>query len=136
MPRFHYIAIAGQGARTKGTITAESPYSARKQLRVRGIHPTSIDEIKSSDTKTAIFSIFKKSSKTQLIDFTKQMSTLLNSGIKLTESLTVLTMQTTDPKFKNALNDNSREVKRRQERVKSQSWEARTKQLSDLLNTL
>ena len=105
MPRFHYIAIAAQGSRTKGTITAESPYSARKQLRIRGIHPTSIDEIKTSDTKAAIFSIFKKSSKAQLIDFTKQMSTLLNSGIKLTESLTVLTMQTTDPKFKNALND-------------------------------
>lgn len=105
MPRFHYIAIAAQGSKTKGTITAESPYAARKQLRVRGIHPTSLDEIKTSEAKATLSSIFKKSSKAQLIDFTKQMSTLLNSGIKLTEALTVMTIQTSDIKFKNALSD-------------------------------
>lgn len=106
MPRYHYIAIAANGKKVKGAITAESPYSARKQLRVRSIHPSSVTEDSSkAEGKTALFSIFGKRNKTQIIDFTKQMATLLTSGIKLTEALSVLTMQTSDVRFRNALCD-------------------------------
>jgi type II secretory pathway component PulF len=106
MPRYHYTAISATGKKAKGVITAESPYTARKQLRVRGIHPTSIDESSiSKQGRSVLFSIFSKGLKTQVIEFTKQMATLLNSGIKLTEALSVLTMQITEPRFKNALVD-------------------------------
>jgi len=56
-------------------------------------------------SKAAITSFFAKRGKTQIIDFTKQMSTLLNSGIKLTEALSVMTLQTSDVRFKNAIID-------------------------------
>jgi general secretion pathway protein F len=106
MPRYNYTAMAANGKKVKGAITAESPYAARKQLRVRSIHPTSITEVDSGQGgKAALLSIFPKSSKSQIIDFTKQMATLLNSGIKLTEALSVLTLQTSDVRFKNALTD-------------------------------
>ena len=106
MPRYHYIAIAANGKKVKGAITAESPYAARKQLRVRSIHPSSITEISSKvEDKTAIFSFFRRRNKTQIIDFTKQLATLLTSGIKLTEALSVLTLQTSDVRFRNALCD-------------------------------
>ncbi|HUT28477.1 MAG TPA: type II secretion system F family protein [Sedimentisphaerales bacterium] len=106
MPRYHYIAMAADGKKVKGAIAAESPYAARKQLRVRSIHPTSLTEISSREEgRAALLSIFGKGSKTQLIDFTKQMATLLNSGIKLTESLSVLTLQVSDVRFKNAISD-------------------------------
>lgn len=106
MPRYHYTAIAADGKKVKGAITAENPYAARKQLRTRSIHPSSITELGSSaGGKAALFSIFAKGSKSQIIDFTKQMATLLNSGIKLTEALSVLTLQTSDIRFKNALTD-------------------------------
>jgi general secretion pathway protein F len=106
MPRYQYIAIAADGKKTKGTITAESPYAARKQLRVRSIHPTSITEIGDAHEGTvSLFSAFSRASKKQILDFTRQMATLLNSGIKLTEALSVLTMQTTDTRFRNAISD-------------------------------
>lgn len=106
MPRYTYIAIAADGKKAKGTVTAESPYAARKQLRIRNIHPTSINELGAAEEgKSAIASIFTRTGKKQIIDFTRQMATLLNSGIKLTEALTVLTMQAPDTKFKNALTD-------------------------------
>ena len=106
MPRYTYIAIAADGKKAKGTVTAESPYAARKQLRVRNIHPTSINELGAAEEgKSAIASLFTRTGKKQIIDFTRQMATLLNSGIKLTEALTVLTMQAPDTKFKNALTD-------------------------------
>jgi type II secretory pathway component PulF len=105
MPRYHYIAIAAGGKKARGTITAENPYAARKQLRVRNIHPTSIDEIGGVEGKSAMLSIFYRGGKRQLLDFTKQLSTLLNSGIKLTEALSVLIMAVTDVRFKNAVSD-------------------------------
>ncbi len=106
MPRYHYTAIAGSGKKVKGAVAAESSYAARKQLRVRNIHPTSITEVGSrAEHKAALFSFLSKHSKGQLIDFTKQMATLLNSGIKLTEALSVLTLQTSDMRFRNALVD-------------------------------
>ncbi len=106
MPRYTYTAIAADGKKTRGTIPAESPYAARKQLRVRSIHPTSIAEITVADEgKSALASFFGRTSKKQIIDFTRQMATLLKSGIKLTEALTVLTMQAPDSRFKSALTD-------------------------------
>ena len=106
MPRYAYTAIAADGKRTKGTISAESPYAARKQLRLRSIHSTSITELSAAEQgRAAIFSLFSRAGKGQIIDFTRQMATLLNSGIKLTEALKVLTMQTTDARLRSALND-------------------------------
>jgi general secretion pathway protein F len=106
MPRFNYTAVSANGKKVKGAITAESPYAARKQLRVRNVHPTSIAEVGSgSERKAALFSIFARGGKGRIIDFTKQLATLLNSGIKLTEALSVLTLQTSDVRFKNAITD-------------------------------
>ncbi len=106
MPRYRYIAMAVDGKKLKGELAAENSYAARKQLRVRGIHPTSITELGlRSEGRSVLLSIFSKSSKALLLDFTKELAILLNSGIKLTEALSVLTQQTTDVKFKNALVD-------------------------------
>jgi len=106
MPRYNYTAMAADGKKVKGAITAESPYAARKQLRIRSIHPTLIKESGSgTEGRASLFSIFSRRGKNQLIDFTKQLTTLLNSGIKLTESLSVLTLQTSDLRFKNILTD-------------------------------
>ncbi|MHC4148961.1 MAG: type II secretion system F family protein [Planctomycetota bacterium] len=106
MPRYNYTAIAADGKKTRGVVTAESPYAARKQLRGRSVHPTSVAEIiTGAGDRAALFSIFSRSNKAQIIDFTKQMATLLNSGIKLTEALSVLTMQASDNRFKNAITD-------------------------------
>ena len=106
MPRYYYTAIATDGKKVKGAITAESSYAVRKQLRVRSIHPASVTEVSSgAEGRAGLFSIFSRGGKSQLIDFTKQMATLLNSGIKLTEALSVLALQASDVRFKNAITD-------------------------------
>jgi general secretion pathway protein F len=95
-----------EGKTVKGTVTAESPYAARKQLRSRNIHPTSLEESSSEkETRAAILSSLGMGSKTRLIEFTKQLATLLNADIKLTEALSVLVQQVDDVRFKNALID-------------------------------
>jgi type II secretory pathway component PulF len=74
---------------------------------VRSIHPSSIAEISSAADKgeQALFGSLHRVSKAQIIDFTKQLATLLSSGIKLTEALSVLTLQTSDHRFKTALTE-------------------------------
>ena len=75
MPRYTYTAIAADGKKAKGTVTAESPYAARKQLRVRNIHPTAITELGAAEEgRSVIASIFSRTSKKNLIDFTRQMA--------------------------------------------------------------
>ena len=106
MPRFHYIALGVKGKTAKGTVSAENPYAARKQLRNRGMHPTIIKEVNlEGETKGRLLSIIRTSKKTHVIEFTRQMAILLNSDIKLTESLSVLMEQTSEPRFKNIITD-------------------------------
>jgi len=88
MPRYHYTAIESDGKKAKGAVTAESAYSARKQLRVRGIHPMSITEVGTgAGGKVGLLSIFGKGRNGKIIDFTMPMAILRNSGKKLTEAL-------------------------------------------------
>lgn len=106
MPRFNYIALGVKGKTVKGAVNAESPYAARKQLRSRGMHPTTIKEISlEGETKGKLLSMIGTSKRTHIIEFTRQMAILLNSEIKLTESLSVLIEQTSDARFKNIITD-------------------------------
>jgi type II secretory pathway component PulF len=106
MPRYSYTALASNGKTVKGAVTAESPYSARKQLRARGIHATDIKQVSTeSEVKSSLMSFLGRTKKVHIIEFTKQMSILLNSEIKLTESLSVMIEQTSDVRFKNVITD-------------------------------
>jgi type II secretory pathway component PulF len=106
MPRYSYIALAEGGKTVKGTVTAENPYSARKQLRARGIHATDVTQAAAeSEAKSGFLSMLVRTKKTHIIEFTKQMAILLNSEIKLTDALSVMIEQTSDARFKNVITD-------------------------------
>jgi general secretion pathway protein F len=104
MPRFSYTAIDLEKKKVKGTVTAENPYAARKHLRTKGLHPTAIKEL-SAGTKAGSLNLFRKSSKRQVAEFTKQLATMLNADIKLTEALSVLTQQVSDHNLKNIISE-------------------------------
>ncbi len=105
MPKFNYTAIDHEKKTAKGTVTAESPYAARKHLRSKGLHPTVIKEASGVQEVRGLAGIFRKSSKNQVVDFTRQLATMLQAGIKLTEALSVLVQQVTDPRLRNTVTD-------------------------------
>ena len=106
MPTYQYTAIEASGKKVKGSIAAESAYAARRQLRLRSIHPSGVSEVSTQQGKAASLSrTFTRTNKAQIVEFTRQMATLLNSGIKLTEALSVLTAQVPDARFRHALTD-------------------------------
>jgi len=101
MPRFSYTAIDHRKKTVKGTVTAESPYAARKHLRSKGLHPTGVKEVSGVQEVRGLAGMFRKSSKNQVVEFTRQLATMLQAGIKLTEALSVLIQQVTDPQLRN-----------------------------------
>lgn len=106
MPTYEYIAIDSSGRKIKGTLTAESPYAARRQLRNRSIHPSSISEVTAGTERTlAVLSFFDKPKKQHIIEVTKQLATLLHAGIKLTEALSVLSIQAPDERFRRVISE-------------------------------
>ena len=105
MPRFSYTAIDHNRKTVKGTVSAESAYAARKHLRSKGVHPTKIEESSRDTHGSTLGKFFSKSNKSQVTDFSRQMATMLNSGIKLTEALSVLVQQIDSIQLKNAVTD-------------------------------
>ncbi len=106
MPRFSYTAIADDRKTVKGSVTAENAYAARKQLRARNLHPTNIAAISTqAERRFSFMSLLGKGRKKEVLNFTKQLATLLTAGIKLTEALSVLIQQSSDAKFQNVITD-------------------------------
>jgi type II secretory pathway component PulF len=105
MPRFEYIAIGSNRKTDKGTVTAESAFAARKHLRSRGLHPTEIRQVRMETAQKTFKDVFARSGKKDIAGFTKELATMLNAGIKLTDALSVLTLQVTNPHLRAAVTE-------------------------------
>ena len=109
MPIFEYKALNQQGKEIKGSIDSESVRLARQKLRTQSIFPTEIKEGKvsakdiSNDVKKA-FTSNRVSGKT-LSASTRQLATLLDSGVPLVDSLQGISEQTDSTVFRKTIVD-------------------------------
>src|SRR6186997_1551844 len=113
MPMYAYKGISPSGKAVTGTRDAESPKALRQILRKDGVHITSFDlskggaAAKEQNAKRGglarevdLGGLFGGVKKTEITAFTRQLATLLRSGIPLAESLGALVEQTTNQRFK------------------------------------
>jgi type IV pilus assembly protein PilC len=125
VPRFNYIALDARGQEASGSVEAPSSNAAITQLRQAGYFPTSVVEeamtgpngevarqraAKMAPTTKArakrgivLFARRKVKSKVLMI-FTRQLATLIDSGLPLLRSLTVLAKQERDKLMKSTIN--------------------------------
>ena len=125
MPRFNYIALDARGQEASGLLEATSSNAAISQLRQAGYFPTSVIEeaLSGTDGKEArrraatvtqttkprtkkgivLFERKKVKSKILMI-FTRQLATLIDSGLPLLRSLNVLANQERDKVLKKTIN--------------------------------
>ncbi len=125
MARFNYVALDARGQEASGLLEAASSNAAISQLRQAGYFPTSVIEeaISSPDGKEArrrvataarvtkprakkgivLFQRKKVKGKILMI-FTRQLATLIDSGLPLLRSLNVLANQERDKVLKNTIN--------------------------------
>src|SRR5881398_1381505 len=124
MPRFNYVALDARGQEATGLVEAASTNAAIAQLRQDGYFPTSVIEeaISGPDGKEArrravtmagttkppakkgivLFQRRKVKSKILMI-FTRQLATLIDSGLPLLRSLNVLAKQERDKVMKKTI---------------------------------
>lgn len=118
MPIFHYIALDQNGQETAGDIDAASETDAINQLRQAQLYPTQVVQ----DGKGNAAAIKKKAKSTAgkgkaeakasgvakvkgkiLMIFTRQLATLIDSGLPLLRGLTVLGRQEPNPIMKRTI---------------------------------
>src|SRR6266496_3811265 len=125
MARFNYVALDARGQEASGLLEAASSNAAISQLRQAGYFPTSVIEeaISRPDGKEArrrvatatrvtkprakkgiVLFQRKKVKPKILMIFTRQLATLIDSGLPLLRSLNVLAKQERDPVLKNTIN--------------------------------
>jgi type IV pilus assembly protein PilC len=124
MPKFNYVALDARGQESVGVLEAANTNEAIGQLRQAGFFPTSVlEEGKGGATKAVKKAsksaaapaaggaaksggfFEKKTVKTKsLMIFTRQLATLIDSGLPLLRGLTVLAKQEKDLVLKNTIN--------------------------------
>ena len=117
MPNFQYTAIDQQGTPQTGTLQAGSEAEATSQLRNQGFYPTGIVEqgkgtLGAAGKKAAAKARGRKKARGTtggrikpkvLMIFTRQLATLIDSGLPLLRGLTVLAKQEPNPTLKKTI---------------------------------
>lgn len=97
MPTFTYTARARDGRKQKGTATAENRQALAQQLATRGFTVENAQEITRGKGIKGLAG--KKVKTTELLVFTRQLSTIVSSGLPLLQGLDILSEQTEDLNF-------------------------------------
>ena len=97
MPAFQYIALSADGKEIKGISEADSARQLRQNLRDQALIPLEVEQTSRQSNlnqKPGRASFFKaKLSSLDRVLFTRQLSTLLSSGMPIEESLNTIAQQ-------------------------------------------
>src|SRR5881227_2698771 len=102
MATFVFKALDLAGAQTRGELEADSKQAVSSQLRAKGLIVLEIDEHKSADVGDFL-GRFKRVKATELTIATRQLSTMISSGMSLLRALYVLEDQAKSDKLREAL---------------------------------
>lgn len=111
MAAFEYQALDSGGKTVKGVITGDSAAFVRQDLRDKGLIPISVESVsESGNTQGESTSAANKNRKTHiktndLSIITRQMATLLGSGLTVEETLSAMIRQSEGNKLKGLMSD-------------------------------
>ena len=102
MPAYEYSALNAKGREEKGLIEGDSPRQVRQMLRDRGLSPMSVAQVaENSIAQASPFQARRGSiSSTELSLFTRQLATLVKSGLPLDEALAAVSQQSESKRVK------------------------------------
>ncbi len=107
---FHYRAIAADGKLRTGVITAENGKTVARELIRQGLTPVYVG---SGEKKSAALKMpsFGAGRRRDVLFFTQELSTLLNSGVPLDRALSITSELTTRVQFRAIVLDILRSIK-------------------------
>jgi len=101
MEAFRYEALDAAGRTVSGVVQADTPRQARTQLRAQGLHPTSVDLVRARERARQPWARGMSSDELSLV--TRQMATLLASGLTMEQSLSALIEEASAPMTREVL---------------------------------
>jgi len=104
---YTYKALRKDNSAVSGTIEAADHAAAMQALNQQGLHPLVVSE---AAKKGKLFSFGKKIKSSELVIFTRQLSTMISAGVPLARGLTTLQESATTPYFKEVLSKISKDV--------------------------
>src|SRR5436190_20694740 len=102
MATFVFKALDLAGAQTRGEVEADTKQAVSAQLRAKGLIVLDIEEHKSADVGDML-GRFKRVKATELTVATRQLATMISSGMSLLRALYVLEEQAKSDKMREAL---------------------------------
>lgn len=110
MAFFSYKARDAQGKTVTGLVEAPTSSQATKLLRDKQLFVVSLTVSHERFNVSSFLARFKKVGFGDIVNFTRQLSTMIVAGLSLPESLTILRTQTTNPAFARELSDIERRI--------------------------
>src|SRR4249920_3461227 len=95
MEAFQYQALDATGRKVSGIVQADTARQARAQLRAQGLHPSAIDVVRARERASQPWARGISSDELSLV--TRQMATLLGSGLTMEQSLSALIEEAAAP---------------------------------------
>ena len=104
MAAFDYKALDSKGKAVKGVCEADSARQVRQQLREKGWTPLAVDQASERQMKTAgRLTRRGRLNATELAIITRQLATLIQSGIPIEETLSAVASQSEKPKVRSMM---------------------------------
>jgi type IV pilus assembly protein PilC len=100
MPLFDFRALNEQGVVRSGTVDAVSAEAARQRLIDEGLTVLLVQEISHPTTVEDLLARYRPIKLELLVQFSRQLATMIDAGIALLRALQVLEAQERNPKFK------------------------------------
>lgn len=111
MPLYQYKARQQTGAQKSGTMNALSLKSVADRLKREGLIVLEINELKEPPSLWDKFNPFKPRVKSKdLVIFSRQLATLINSGVPLVQGLAILSAQIESKAFKQVIESLKEEI--------------------------
>lgn len=101
MEAFHYEALDSAGRTVSGVVQADTPRQARSQLRAQGLHPSAVDPVHARERARKPWARGIASNELSLV--TRQLATLLASGLTVEQALSALIEEATAPMTREVL---------------------------------
>ena len=109
MAFFKYKAISSNGKPTVGLVEAPNGDQAAKLLKEKQLFVISLAET-NENAITSRFDKLQKVSFNDIVNFTRQLATMIVAGLSIPDSLNILHTQTTNPIFARVLSDIERSI--------------------------
>jgi type IV pilus assembly protein PilC len=105
MPFFSYKAREGSGHLVNGLVEAPSKEGAARLLHDKQLFIVSLEQSRSHEESSSVLGKVRGVPFGEIVNFTRQMATMVVAGLSLPESLTILRGQTKNAMFETTIRD-------------------------------